>query len=223
MIRRRLSGGASPPVPVLAAALAGALGLTLASCSSGHGATPSASTVAPLAVAAVAPDTVPGAAPLPAGLHGSSRPSACPASRPDSFPQTGVARLDIALVAVAPVTAEVCVYGGAGARTLRSHIAFGGVATSTVVNALNTVAGIDPVSGPRCEAGPNAPVVILISDGLRTEALSAALTGCRGVSNGLLSGAGTPASNQLLTRAVALAAECARRFAGSRACSAGTP
>ncbi len=126
-------------------------------------------------------------------------------------------------MAVAPVTAEVCVYGGAGARTLRGHVSFGGVAASTVVNALNTVAGIDPVSGPRCEPGPNAPVVVLVSDGLRTEALSVALAGCRGVGNGLLSGAGTPSSDRMVARAVALAAACAQRFARAPSCRAGTP
>jgi hypothetical protein len=203
-------------------ALALAVALALASCSSGHSATPSPTTIARPAVPVVVPIAVPGSAALPVNVSAAKRRSACAPTRADSFPQTGVARLDIALVAIAPVTAEVCVYGGAGARTLRSRVAFGGPAASTVVNALNTVAGIDPVSGPRCEPGANAPVVVLVSDGLRTEAVSASLTGCRGVSNGLLSGAGTAASAAMLTRAIALAGACSRRF-GRAGCMAGTP
>jgi hypothetical protein len=179
--------------------------------------------VARPAVAAIVPIAVPGSGPLPGNLVVARRPSTCPATRPDSFPQTGVARLDIALVAIAPVTAEVCVFGGPGARALRSHVGFGGVAASTVVNALNTVTGIDPVSGPRCEPGSDAPLVALVSDGIRTEALSASLTGCRGVSNGLLSGAGTASSSAMLTRSVALASACARRFGRTASCIAGTP
>jgi len=216
---RRVPGASRP---ALAAAAAVALGLALTSCSSGHSAPPTPTTVARPAAAVVVPIGVPGSAPLPANLSSSKRPSACAPTRPDSFPQTGVARLDIALVAVAPVTAEVCVYGGAGTRTLRSRVSFGGLAASTVVNALNTVAGIDPVSGPRCEPGANAPVVVLVSDGIRTEAVAASLTGCRGVSNGLLSGAGTAASSAMLTRSIALAGACSRRF-GRAGCVAGTP
>jgi hypothetical protein len=199
------------------------LALALASCSSGRSATPTPTTVPRPAVPVIVPIAVPGSAPLPANVRPSRRPSACPGTRPDSFPQTGVARLEIALVAVAPVTAEVCVYGGSGARTLHSRVAFGGVAASTVVNALNTVTGIDPISGPRCEPGPNAPVVVLVSDGLRTEALAVSLRGCRGVSNGLLSGEGTPSSVAMVARSVALAGACARRFGRSASCSAGTP
>jgi len=222
VIRRRLFPGASPPVPVVVLALAGALVLAPGLlASSSHRGPSSTTTVAPLAVSVV-PDTVPSAAPLPVALHASNRPSACPTTRPDAFPQTGVARLDIALVAIAPVTAEVCVYGGPGAHALQSRVAFAGVAASTVVNALNTVAGIDPVSGPRCEPGPNAPVVVMVSDGLRTEALSVALTGCHGVNNGLLSGAGTPSSIRMVTGAVALAGRCRQRF-GRASCIAGSP
>jgi hypothetical protein len=209
--RRRLLGALVP-----------ALALALASCSSGRGASPP-TTVRQQAIPAIVPITVPGAAPLPANLLRSKRPSACPATRPDSFPQTGVARLDIALVAIAPVSAEVCVYQGPGNRTLGGRVAFDGAAASTVSNALNTVTGIDPVSGPRCEPGTDASVVVLVSDGLRTEALTAALTGCRGVENGLLSGAGTPSSTAMLTRSVALAATCARQFGRSASCVAGTP
>jgi hypothetical protein len=213
--RRRSAGGL--------VTVATATALTVASCSSGHGATPASTTVPRPAVPVVVPIAVPGSAPLPANLRVSKRPSACAPTRPESFPQTGVARLDIALVAVAPVTAEVCVYGGAGARTLRSRVSFGGVGASTVANALNTVAGIDPVSGPRCEPGADAPLVVLVADGLRTEALSASLMGCRGVSNGLLSGAGTASSTAMLTRSIALASACSRRFGRAAACVAGTP
>jgi hypothetical protein len=198
-----------------------ALVLVAASCSSGHGASSAATTVPP-PVPAIVPIAVPGSAPLPGTLQLSKRQSTCPAPRPDTYPQTGVARLDIALVAIAPVTAEVCVYAGAGVRALQSHVGFGGLAASTVVNALNTVTGIDPVSGPRCEPGPDAPVVVLVSDGLRTEALSASLTGCRGVSNGLLSGAGTASSTAVLNRSIALAGACARRFGRTASCIAGS-
>jgi len=210
---------------VLLRGLLGALApaLAFASCSSGHSASPPPTTVARLAVPAIVPITVPGAAPLPAGLRGSEKPSPCPAARTDSLGPKGFVDLDIALVAVAPVTADVCVYGGAGARMLRSHVAFGGVAASTVENALNTVTGIDPISGPRCVPGPNAPVVVLVSDGLRTEALSVALTGCRGVSNGLLSGSGTSSTAAVIDRAVALAAACTRRFGPGESCTAGAP
>jgi hypothetical protein len=219
VIGRRRSAGALLPGLVVALAIATAL----ASCSSGHGATPASTTAPRPAVPVVVPLAVPGSAPLPTNLRASKRPSGCAPTRPDSFPQTGVARLDIALVAVAPVTAEVCVYGSAGARILRSRVSFDGVAASTLVNALNTVAGIDPVSGPRCEPGAAAPLVVLVSDGLRTEAVAASLTGCRGVSNGLLSGAGTASSTAMLTRSVALAGACSRRFGRSAACVAGTP
>jgi hypothetical protein len=212
--RRRLLGVSVPGL---------ALALVLASCSSGRSASPGPTTAPRPAVPVVVPIAVPGSAPLPANVRVSKRQSACPAKRPDSFPQAGVARLDIALVAVAPVTAEVCVYGGSGARALRSRVAFRGAAASTVVNALNTVTGIDPISGPRCEPGPAAPVVVLVSDGLRTEALAVALTGCRGVGNGLLSGAGTPSSAAMVTRSVALAGACARRFGRTASCIAGTP
>jgi hypothetical protein len=208
--RRRLLGASVP-----------ALVLVLASCSSGRSASPAPTTVPQ--IPAIVPITVPGSAPLPAHLQVSKRASGCPATRPDSFPQLGVARLDIALVAIAPVTAEVCLYGGSGARTLRGVVGFDGAAASTVVNALNTVTGIDPVSGPRCEPGPDAPVVILVSDGLRTEALSVALTSCRGVSNQLLSGAGTPSSSEMVTRSVALATACTRRFGRDASCIAGAP
>jgi hypothetical protein len=216
--RRRSAGALLPGISVVVATAT-----ALASCSSGHGAAPPSTTVPRSAVPVVVPVAVPGSAPLPANLRVSKRPSACAPTRPRSFPQTGVARLDIALVAVAPVTAEVCVYGGASARALRGRVSFDGAAASTVVNALNTVAGIDPVSGPRCEPGADAPVVVLVSDGLRTEALWAALTGCRGVSNGLLSGAGTASSTAILTRSVALAGACAHRFGRTAACVAGTP
>jgi hypothetical protein len=198
-----------------------ALVFVLVSCSSGRHASPASTTVPRAAVPAIVPISVPGSAPLPTILRASSRRSACPASRPDSLPPTGYVRLDIALVAVAPATAEVCVYGGSGARTLESRVAFGGVGAATVVDALNTVAGIDPVSRPRCEPGPAAPVVVLVSDGLRTEMLSAALTGCRGVSNGLLSGAGTSSSAAMLNRSLALAAACTRRFPHAASCVAG--
>src|SRR5262245_40261072 len=128
MGRRRLPGASLPAFALL-------LALALASCSSGHGASPTPTTIPRSAVPAIVPIAVPGAAPLPAELQESRRPSVCPATRPDSFPQTGVARLDIALVAIAPVTADVCVYGGSGLRALRSRVAFGGAAASTVVNA----------------------------------------------------------------------------------------
>jgi hypothetical protein len=214
----RFPGGGRP-----GRGLALALVLAAASCTSGHGgATPASTTIPRSAVAAIVPIAVPGSSPLPGKLVVSKRPSACPSTRPDSFPQTGVARLDIALVAIAPVTAEVCVYGGPGAHAIRGRVAFAGAAASTVVNALNTVAGIDPISGPRCEPGPDAPLVVLVSDGLRTEALVASLAGCRGVSNGLLSGAGTPSSTAMLTRSIALAGACARRFGRTASCNAGS-
>jgi hypothetical protein len=198
-----------------------ALLIAAAACSSGNGSTSSPTTVPRRAVPSIVAIAVPGAEALPGVLEVSKHPSACPATRPDSFAQTGVARLDIALVAIAPVSAEVCVYGGPGARSLRSHVAYGGLAASTVVNALNTVTGIDPVSGPRCEPGPDAPIVVLVSDGLRTEALSVSLTGCRGVANGLLSGAGTASSTAMVSRSVALAGACARRFGRNASCIAG--
>jgi hypothetical protein len=213
VIRRRRVLGAALLLCVLV--------LGVASCSSSRSATPSPTTVAS-SVPVIVPIAVPGSEPLPTHLLLSSRPSTCPGTRPDSFPQTGVARLDIALVAIAPVTAEVCFYGGSGARSLRSRIAFGGVAASTAVNALNTVTGIDPVSGPRCEPGPDASVVALVSDGFRTEALSMSLTGCRGVSNGLLSGSGTASTAAMLWRSTALAGACTRRFGRNASCIAGT-
>jgi hypothetical protein len=133
-----------------------------------------------------------------------------------------VARLDISLVAIAAVDVEVCAYGGSVAPgALRSHVAFDGVAAETIASALNGVAGIDPVSGPRCEPGPAASVVIAISDGLRVEQFLASLAGCRGVSNGFLSGAGTPSSTAVLRRAIALADLCGRRFGRSASCIAG--
>jgi hypothetical protein len=205
-------------IPALGALL---LMLTLASCSSSNHASTTTVTTAPSAPPAIVPITVPGSAPLPATLHSSGKRSACPASRPASFPQSGVARLDISLVAIAPATAEVCVYGGPSAEELRGHVAFGGAAARTVGDALNGVTGIDPVSGPRCEPGPNAPVVVMVSDGLRTEALSVSLTGCRGVDNGLLSGAGTPSTAAVITRSVVLAGRCTRQFGLARACIAG--
>jgi hypothetical protein len=65
-------------------------------------------------------------------------------------------------------------------------------------------------------------VVIVVSDGQRVEQFLASLVGCRGVSNGLLSGAGTVLSTKVLERAVALADECAHRFGPSARCIAGT-
>jgi len=211
-----------PPVKAGARVL-GALLLLLAlgSCSSSHHAsTPTVTTVP--GAPAIVPITVPGSAPLPATLHSSKQRSACSATRPASFEQTGVARLDISLVAIAPVTTEVCVYGGPSVEELRGHVAFAGAAARTVADALNGVTGIDPVSGPRCEPGPKAAVVVLISDGLRTEALAVSLTGCRGVANGLLSGAGTPSTAAVIARSVALAARCTHQFGLSDGCIAGT-
>jgi hypothetical protein len=150
----------------------------------------------------------------------SAKPSSCPRGLPATFAQRGVARLDISLVAIAVVNVEVCTYGGSVAP--RGRVAFDGAAATTIVNAMNGVAGIDPLSGPRCEPGPAASVVIVVSDGLRVEQLLASLAGCRGVSNGLLSGAGTALSTKVLERAVALADQCARRFRPSANCIAGT-
>ncbi|HEY5172530.1 MAG TPA: hypothetical protein VIK54_12460 [Acidimicrobiia bacterium] len=134
-----------------------------------------------------------------------------------------MARLDISLVALAAVDVEVCTYGGSvGPGAPRSHVAFFGAAATTIADALNGVAGIDPVSGPRCEPGPAASVVVVVSDGLRVEQFLASLAGCRGVSNGLLSGAGTAHSTKVLERAVALADQCARRFGRSPGCAAGS-
>jgi len=63
---------------------------------------------------------------------------------PANFAQRGVARLDISLVAIAAVDAEVCRYGVSPApRVLRSHVAFAGEAATMIADALNTVAGID--------------------------------------------------------------------------------
>jgi hypothetical protein len=155
-------------------------------------------------------------------VRSSTMHSSCPRGLPTNFAQRGVARLDISLVAIAAVDVEVCAYGGSVAPgALRSHIAFDGAAADTVASALNGVAGIDPVSGPRCEPGPAASVVIAISDGLRVEQFLASLAGCRGVSNGFLSGAGTPSSTAVLRRAIALADLCGRRFGRSASCIAG--
>ena len=160
---------------------------------------------------------------MPAAVRAATGPSSCPGRLPANFPQHGVARLDISLVAIAVVNVEVCTYGGSVAPGApRSHVAFFGAAATTIVNAVNGVAGIDPVSGPRCEPGAGASVVIVVSDGLRVEQFLASLVGCRGVSNGLLSGAGTVLSTKVLARAVALADECAHRFGPSASCIAGT-
>ena len=59
------------------------------------------------------------------------------------------------------------------------------------------------------------------SDGLRVEQFLASLTGCRGVSNGFLSGAGTPSSTAVLRGAIGLADLCGRRFGRSASCVAG--
>jgi len=152
----------------------------------------------------------------------STMPSSCPRGLPTNFTQRGVARLDISLVGIAAVDVEVCAYGGSVAPgALRSHVAFDGAAAETIASALNGVAGIDPVSGPRCEPGPAASVVIAISDALRVEQFLASLAGCRGVSNGLLSGAGTASSTAVLRGAIALADLCGRRFGRSASCIAG--
>ena len=166
--------------------------------------------------------SVPGARPLPTVVRKSTTPSSCPRGLPTNFAQRGVARLDISLVAIAAVDVEVCVYGGSVATgALRSHVAFDGAAAETIASALNGVAGIDPLSGPRCEPGPAASVVIAISDGLHVEQFLASLAGCRGVSNGFLSGAGTPSSTAVVRGAIALADLCVRRFGRSASCVAG--
>jgi hypothetical protein len=94
------------------------------------------------------------------------------------------------------------------------------VDADTFESAANGVAGIDPVSGPRCEPGDGASVLVLVSDGVGLEQLLAARAGCRGVSNGLLSGAATPTWTTVLERAVALADLCASRRVGSASCVA---
>jgi hypothetical protein len=193
--------------------------IAVASCSSGRG----TATVPPTAIPSAIAISVPGARPLPTVVRKSTKPSSCPRVLPTNFAQRGVARLDISLVAIAAVDAEVCVYGGSvRAGALRSHVAFDGVAAETIASALNGVAGIDPVSGPRCEPGADASAVIAISDGLRIEQFLASLAGCRGVSNGLLSGAGTPSSTAVLRRAIVLADLCRGRFGPSASCIAGT-
>src|SRR5258708_3651713 len=97
--------------------------------------------------------------------HSCQRPD-----RPEQRGPSAAERLCYSLVAIAAVDAEVCTYGVAPApRVLRSHVAFEGEAATTIADALNSVAGIDPVSGPRCLPGPTASVVVAISDGLRLE------------------------------------------------------
>jgi hypothetical protein len=191
----------------------------VASCSSGHATVRAPATTAPALVTI----TVPGSRPLPTVVRAAPKPSSCPGQMPTSLPQHGVARLDISLVAVAAVAVEVCTYAGPGApRALRSHVAFAGPTATTIADALNGVAGIDPVSGPRCDPGPDASVLVAVSDGLRVEEFRVSLTGCRGVSNGLLSGAGTASTARVLGRAIALADTCVRRFGLSAGCIAGS-
>jgi len=196
--------------------------LALASCSAG-GATESAPTTTIPAAIAIA-NTVPGARPLPTTLREPARPSLCPDALPANFPQRGVARLDISLVGIAAVEADVCRYEPSPASTgLPSRVEFDGAAATTIADALNSVAGIDPLSGPRCEPGPTASVVVAISDGLRVEEFLVSLAGCRGVSNGLLSGAGTALSTAVLQRAVTLAELCDSRFPFYDGCAAVGP
>jgi hypothetical protein len=158
---------------------------------------------------------------LPTALHRSTAVSRCPGVLPTSPQEDGVARLDMTLVPIAPVAVEVCTYGGSPARALRSRVGFGGEAATSVVNAVNRVAGIDPLSGPRCEPGAAASVVVVVFDGLRFEQLLASRSGCRGVYNGLLSGAGTAPWNTVLDQAVALADRCAVWFGSTAGCVAG--
>jgi hypothetical protein len=132
-----------------------------------------------------------------------------------------VPRIDLVIVPIAAVSFEVCTYGGPTAtRTLQGTVAFHGQSATTVENAANSLTGIDPVSGPRCEPGAAAAMLLVVSDGLHVEQLLASRAGCRGVSNGLLSAAATPGWTAVFERAVALADLCTRRHGPSASCIA---
>jgi len=103
---------------------------------------------------------------------------------------------------------------------LYGRVVFGGSDADGLENAANGLTGIDPFSGPRCEPGAAASVLVVVTDGLNVEQLVASLAGCRGVSNGYLSAATTPTWTAALQRAVALADLCARRFGASTNCVA---
>jgi hypothetical protein len=143
--------------------------------------------------------------------------SASPANR-------GVGRADFSLVPIAAVRIEVCTYVGPMIpNTLHGHVVLEGLDADGLENAANGLTGIDPFSGPRCEPGAAASVIVVVSDGQNVEQLEASLAGCHGVSNGYLSAAATPTWTAVFQRAVALADLCVRKFGESSNCVAAGP
>jgi len=192
-----------------------ALLFAVAGCSSGgsHASAPAAETTP---VVVVTPTT----AALPTAVRPTGAATRCPMVLPASPSSPGVGRLDISLVPIAAIRVDVCVYAASSSVALRGDVVFEGTDADTFENAANGVEGIDPVSGPRCEPGTAASVLVLASDGITVEQLLASRVGCRGVTNGLLSGAATPTWTTMLERAVALADACARRVGVRSSCTA---
>jgi hypothetical protein len=193
----------------------GALLVAISACSSGG-------TRVTLPATSIAPVVLtPTTAAMPTTVRKSAAPSACPRVLPASPTSRGVGRPDISLVPIAAISVEVCAFVGSSApKTRGGDVVFDGVDADVFGNDAGSLAGIDPVSGPRCEPGATASVLVLVSDGVSLEQLLVSRAGCGGVSNGFLSAPATSMWTAELDRAVELADLCSRRFGVAASCIA---
>jgi hypothetical protein len=191
--------------------IAAASMLLMSACSSsGAHITSSAATI-PVAL-------TPATTPLPTAVERTPARSRCPPTVPASPANRGVARPDMTLVPIAAVTVEVCDYGAG--RRLAGALILRGARADAFETAANSLPGLDPTVSPRCLPGPDASVLIVVSDGTSVEQLRASDSGCGGVDNGILSASATPEWTAALHQLLALADRCARRFGANATCNA---
>ena len=191
----------------------------LASCSGGGHKSASTTTARPAPLVVETFTT----APIPTAVHESSVASQCPARLGDAPANGHVPRVDLVLVPIAAIRAEVCDYpGGAPSAPLGGHVVFGdGAAALSIEDTVNVLPATDPLTGTACTPNPSSGVVLVFSDGFHVEQVRAGLTGCQEISNGYLRSPPTAYWTAYLRRIVATAEQCARQFGAAADCSAG--
>jgi hypothetical protein len=164
-------------------------------------------------------------APIPASGHASNAPSFCPNRLPAAPDNGRVPRVDIVLVPIAAIRADVCDYPGtAPSPPLQGHVVFDtGAAAVSIEDTVNVLPATDPLSGPvACAPGPDSGVLIVFSDGMHVEQVRASQSGCQAITNGYLRSPPTAYWTAYLRRLVATAEQCAHDLGPAAGCAAGS-